>query len=147
MRPTKPEGAPRKEGSGWYLEMFLGQKLAEREWTRQCFHSKQSLSCPLFFRSIPILNGLPDRSKPVQGFSHAFLHPFFPIFSLFCLSRPFKNHLKAKLHHFWQKFNRSLSKPIQRYCTTLGFLSRGRFFPVNPCFKWSVRPFKTRSRV
>ena len=72
-----------------HLEMFLGQKLAERERTRQCFRSKQGLSCPLFFLSIPILNGLSDRSKPVQGFSHAVFHRFFPVFTLFCLSNPF----------------------------------------------------------
>ena len=70
--------------------MFLGQKLVGRERTGQRFRSKQGLSCPVFFLSIPVLNGLSDRSKPVQGFSHAVFHRFFPVFSLFCLSNPFK---------------------------------------------------------
>ena len=48
------------------VEMFLGQKLAERERTGQRSYSKQGLSCPGFFPSIPVLNGLSDRSKPVQ---------------------------------------------------------------------------------
>ena len=72
------------------VEMFLGQKLAERKWTGQRFRSKQGLACPLFFQSIPILNCLSDRSKPVQGFSHAGFHRFLPVCSLFCLSNPFK---------------------------------------------------------
>ena len=55
-----------------------GSKIgSEREWTGQRFHSKQGLSCPRFFLSIPVLNGLPTVSKPVHGFSYAFLTVFF----------------------------------------------------------------------
>ena len=60
--------------------MFLGKKLAEWERTGQHFCSKQGLSCPIFFGSIPILKGLSDRSKPVQGFSHAVFHRLFSCF-------------------------------------------------------------------
>ena len=73
-----------------WVEMFLGQKLAERERTGQRSRSKQGLSYPGFFLSIPVLNGLSDRSKPVQGFSHSVFNRFSPVFSLFCLSNPFK---------------------------------------------------------
>ena len=108
--------------------MFLGQKLVEREQTRQRSRSKQGLSCPGFFLSIPVLNGLSDRSKPVQGFSHAGFHRFF-LFSacLACQTRS-KNHLKAKLQHFWQRFNRFLSKPVQRRSTALFFSVKGSVF-------------------
>ena len=79
--------------------MFLGQKLAELERTGQRFRSNQSLSYPLFFLSIPVLSGLSDRSKPVQGFSHAVFHRFFLFSACFaCQARP-KTHAKAKLHH------------------------------------------------
>ena len=111
------------------LKMFLGQKLAEWERTRQHFRSKQGLSCPTFFLSILVLNSLSDRSKPVQGFSHAVFYPSFYCFQpVLPFKRVQKNHPKAKLHHFWQRFNRSLSKPIQGRSTTLFFLSRDRFF-------------------
>ena len=108
--------------------MFLGKKLAERGQTRQRFHSKQGLSYPGFFLSIPVLNGVSDRWKPVKGFSHTVFHRFSPVFSLFGLSNPFKNHLKAKLHHFWRRFNSFLSKPIQRHSTPLVFSIKGYVF-------------------
>ena len=82
------------------LEMFLGQKLAERERTGQRSRSKQGLSCPGFFLSIPVLNGLSDRSKPVQGFSHAVFHRFFPVFGLSCLSNPFKKSSEGQITAF-----------------------------------------------
>ena len=80
--------------------MFLGQKLAERERTGQRSRLKQGLSCPVFFLSIPVLNGLSDRSKPVQGFSHAVFHPFFPVFGLSCLSNPFKKSSEGQITAF-----------------------------------------------
>ena len=108
--------------------MFLSKKLAERERTGQRSRSKQGLSCPGLFLSIPVLNGMADRSKPVQGFSHAGFHSFFPVFSLLCLSNPFKKSCEGKLHHFWQRFNRFLSKPVQRHSTTLFFSVKGSVF-------------------
>ena len=80
--------------------MFLGQKLAERERTGQRFRSKQGLSCPGIFLSIPILNGLADRSKPVQGFSYAIFHRFFLFSACFACQTRSTNRLKAKLHQF-----------------------------------------------
>ena len=123
----------------WTLEMFLGQKLAERERTGQHFRSKQGLSCPAFFLSIPILNGLSDRSKPVQGFSHAVFHRFFFLFSAcFACQTRSKNRLKAKLHYFWQRFNRSPSKPVQRNSTTLFFFVKGSVFSCEVSVKSSM---------
>ena len=80
--------------------MFLGQKLAEWERTGQRSRSKQGLSYPGFFLSIPVLNGLSDRSKPVQGFSHAVFHLFFPVFGLSCLSNPFEKSSEGQITAF-----------------------------------------------
>ena len=108
--------------------MFLSKKLAERERTGQRSRSKQGLSCPGFSLSIPVLNGLSDRSKPVQGFSHAIFHPFFLFSACFACQTRSKTHAKAKLHPFWQKFSRFLSKPVQRRSTTLFFSVKGSAF-------------------
>ena len=108
--------------------MFLSKKLAERERTGQRSRSKQGLSCPGFFLSIPVLNGLSDRSKPVQGFSHAVFHRFFLFSACFACQTRSTNRPKAKLHQFWQRFNRSLSKPVQRRSTTLFFSVKGSVF-------------------
>ena len=82
------------------VEMFLHQKLAEQERTGQHSRSKQGLSCPRFLLSIPVLNGLSDRSKPIQVFSHAVFYPFFPVFGLFWLSNPFKTSSEGQTTSF-----------------------------------------------
>ena len=72
------------------LEMFLGQKLAEREWIGWRSRSKQGLSCPGFLLAIPILNGLSDRLKHFQGFSHAVFHRSFLFSACFTCQNSFK---------------------------------------------------------
>ena len=110
--------------------MFMGQKLAEPERTGQRFRSKQGLSCPVFFLSIPVLNGLSDRSKPVQGFSHAVFHRFF----LFQSVLPVKpvQQIVRKLNYI--SFDRDLTvlcqNPFNAALRLCFSLSRVRFFPV-----------------
>ena len=72
--------------------------------------------------------------QTIQNPFKGLIMPFFTYFLLFsdcfaCQTRS-KKHPKAKLYHFWQRFNHFLSKPGQRHSTTLFFLSRGRFFPA-----------------
>ena len=111
--------------------MFLGGTLAERERTGQSFRSKQALSCPVFFQSIPVLNALSDPSKPVQRFSHAVFHRFLSVFSLFWLSNLFKKIVR-RLNYII--FDRDLTilcqNPFNALLRLCFSLSRGRFFPV-----------------
>ena len=88
------------------LEMFLGQKLAEHERTGQLFRSKQGLSCPIFFLSIPVLNGLSDHSKPVQGFNHAVFHQVFSCFQPVLTVKPVQKIVR-RLNYFM--FDRDLT--------------------------------------
>ena len=82
------------------VEMFLSKNLAERERTGQRSRSKQGLSCPGFFLSIPVLNGLSDRSKPFKGLVMPFFTVFFLFSACFAFQTRSKTHAKAKLHQF-----------------------------------------------
>ena len=110
--------------------MFLSKKLGKRERTRQHSHSKQGLFCPGFFLSMPILNGLSYRSKPVQGFSHAIFTVFF-LFSA-CLACQTRSKIVRRLNYI--SFDRDLTvlcqNPLNAVLRLCFSLSRGRFFPV-----------------
>ena len=105
-------------------------------WTRMdkiTFPFKTGPVLSWFFLSIPILNGLPYRSKPVQGFSHSIFHRFFPCLQPILPVTPVQNRPKAKLHYFFQIFNNFLSKPMQRCSTTLFSYQGVCFFLSSIC--------------
>ena len=112
----------------WTLEMFLDQKMDERKWIGQRSHSKQRLFSPRFFLSIPAFNGLSDRSKPVQRFTHTDSHRFSTVFNLFGSS----NLSKGQIPSFLTKFNRILSKLFNVVLLLQIFFSTGRVFLSSP---------------
>ena len=103
---------------------------SKKSWTemdRATFPFKTGpvLSC-FFCLSIPILNGLSNRSKRVWSFGY----PIFPVSSLSCLSTRLKNYMKTKLYHFLTEINRFLPKTDQRYSAILFFSVKWSFLPV-----------------
>ena len=137
--PTANDGSGRNPRElslerGVPLEMFLSKKLAKRERTGQHSRSKQGLSCPGFFLSIPVLNGLSDRSKPVQGFSHAVFHQFFSCFQPVLPVKPVQK-LMRRLNYII--FDRDLTvfcqNPFNAVLRLCFSLSRGRFFLSSIC--------------
>ena len=118
--------------------MFLSKKLAEWEWAGQCSRSKQGLFCLGFFLSIPVLNGLSDRSKSIKGL----VMPFFTLFSSFQPVLPIKPVQKIIRRLNYIIFDRDLTIFCQNPFNTVLWLcfslSRGQFFSIKYLSNLSV---------